>query len=285
VPLDGSEQARSALPYALTLAGETGTIVLLTVVPPDSAVDEETARSAPHLGLNLVAEELRQAGRQVEVQVASGDPAQEIVAAGKAAATIAIGSHGRGAIGRLIHGSVADAVARAATVPVLVVRAGQPGLAPAVISRLVLPLDGSPLAEAAIPVATALARRLGATLFLVRAVNIAEILPPAVGMGEAIPFDAYDETAQELDTEAREYLEAMAGRLREEGFAVETKVLSGPPAAAIGEATRAGDVVVLCSNERSGVMRWLLGSVTEELMHSDDRPVMLVPAPEAVVAG
>jgi nucleotide-binding universal stress UspA family protein len=227
-----------------------------------------------------VAEELRQAGRTVEVQVANGDPAQQIVAAGNEAATIVIGSHGRGALDRLIHGSVADAVARAASVPVMVVRAGPPGLQPAVISRLVLPLDGSPLAEEAIPVATELARRLGASLFLVRAVNIAEILPPAVGMGEAIPFDAYDETAQELDTEARQYLDTTAGTLREQGLTVETQVLSGPPAAAINEVTKAGDIVILCSHERSGVMRWLLGSVAEELVHSEDRPVMLVPASE-----
>jgi nucleotide-binding universal stress UspA family protein len=130
-----------------------------------------------------------------------------------------------------------------------------------------------------------LARRLGASLFLVRAVNIAEYLPPAVGMGEAIPFDAYDETAEELDKESRQYLDGMATKLRGEGFAVETKVLSGPPAAAISEATKPGDVVVLCSHERSGVVRWLMGSVAEGLVHSDDRPVILVPASEAAAAG
>jgi nucleotide-binding universal stress UspA family protein len=234
------------------------------------------------VALKLVADELRAAGTTVETDVRTGDPAAQIVAAAAngGAAMIVIGSHGQGALDRLIHGSVADQVAREATVPVMVVRSAQAAAGPVVISRLVLPLDGSSLAEESIPVATDLVKRLGAALFLVRAVNIAEYLPPAVGMGEAIPFAAYDETAEELDTESRNYLDGMAAKLREAGFSVETKVLSGPPAAAIAEATKPGDVIILCSHERSGVMRWLLGSVAEDLVHGDDRPVILVPASE-----
>ena len=85
-------------------------------------------------------------------------------------------SHGRGAIGRLLHGSVADSVAREATVPVMVVRAGQVQPGPVGITRLVVPLDGSPLAETALPVAEAISRRLGTPISLVRVVNPATLI-------------------------------------------------------------------------------------------------------------
>lgn len=282
VPLDGSEQSRSAIPYAQTLAGTNGALILLTVVP---SADELTVDDgAPlHAALEIAATELRQAGQTAETQVLVGDPAEQIVAAATTdgAALIAIGSHGRGAIGRLIHGSVADKVAREAAVPVLVVRAAPTETGPAAVNRLVVPLDGSTLSEGSLPVATALAKRLAVPLALVRAVNIAEFMPPAVGMGEAIPFDVYDQTQAELEQDARQYLDAQATKLREAGFTVETHVLSGPPAAAIAEATKPGDVIVLVSNERSGVVRWLMGSVAEELVHRDDAPVILVPATES----
>lgn len=278
VPLDGSEQSRSALPYARALAGAKGMIILLTVVPSADELTTEGGGQPLHAALTIVAAELREAGQTVETDVVAGDPAEQIIAAGSGSEMIVIGSHGRGAIDRLIHGSVADKVARESTVPVMVVRSAPAGTGPATISRLVLPLDGSPLAAESLPLATLLSRQLGAPLYLVRAVNIAEFMPPAVGMGEAIPFDVYDQTEQELEEEAHQYLDGVAAKLRGQGLSVETHVLSGPPAAAIAEATKPGDVIVLCSNERSGVMRWLLGSVAEELIRGDNVPVVLVPA-------
>ena len=89
-------------------------------------------------------------------------------------------------------------------------------------------------------------------------------MPPAVGIGEAIPFEIYDEAEKEMEQDARHYLDAMAQKLREQGLPVATSVLTGPPATAIKEATHLGDVLVLSSHERTGVMRWLLGSVAEQ---------------------
>jgi nucleotide-binding universal stress UspA family protein len=283
VPFDGSEQSRSALPYAATLAGADGTITLLTVVPPGA---DEAAAPAALARLETAAVELRAAGYSVENRVLSGDPAQHIIeaAANGGAEMIVMGSHGRGAVGRLIHGSVADHVSRETTVPVMIVRSAAAIAGPVGILRLVLPLDGSPLAEESIPVATAISRRLGTPLLLVRAVDLAAIMPPAIGMGEAIPFELYDQTEEQMEKEARDYLDAVAMRLRAQGFSVMTQVLSGPPTAAIGEATKLGDIVVICSHERSGVMRWLLGSVAERLVRDDDAPVILVPATAAAAA-
>lgn len=278
-PLDGSEQSRSALPYAEALASPGSEIILLTVVPASGALPPPDGEEPLPDFLEDAAGALRAAGFTVETRVLAGDPAGHIVeaAANDGADMIVMASHGRGVLGRLLHGSVADRVAREATVPVMVVRAAQQQPGPVAIARLVLPLDGSPLAEQSIPVATALAKRLAIPLILVRAVNMADLMPPAIGMGEAIPFQIYDETEEEMNKEATSYLDAQAEKLRQEGLTVTTKVLSGPAASAISDVTQASDVVVLCSHERTGFTRWLMGSVAEELVRDDDCPVILVP--------
>ncbi|MGH2616825.1 MAG: universal stress protein, partial [Thermomicrobiales bacterium] len=103
------------------------------------------------------------------------------------------------------------------------------------------------------------------------------------GFGEAIPPEMYAETEEQLEQEARGYLDGIAQSLREQGLPVATKVLIGSPATAIMEATHLGDVVVLCSHERTGVMRWLLGSIAETLTREDQAPIILVPASESAL--
>lgn len=281
VPLDGSQEARSALPYAAALAAPGGPIELLTVVKDQKDL-ADGGEASVQAALEAAGAELRAAGYDVKTRVLVGDVPGHIVeaAANGGAYMIVMASHGRGAFQRLIHGSVADKVAREATVPVMVIRSAQRQPGPVGITRLVVPLDGTALSEQSLPVAKAISRQLGTPLVLVRAVNIAEFMPPAVGMGEAIPFDVYDQTEEEMEKDASGYLDALAGTLRSEGLTVVSQVLSGPPAAAITEATKPGDVVILCSNERGGVMRWLMGSVAEQLVRDDDVPIILVPAPD-----
>jgi nucleotide-binding universal stress UspA family protein len=278
VPLDGSPEARAALPYAAALATPGTEIILLTVTR--SSGDEDAARA----DLETAAQRLRVAGQMVRTEVAVGNPARRIVdaAADLRPEMIVMASHGRGALGRLIYGSVADQVGRESPVPVMVVRTRQLAPGPVGITRLVVPLDGSPRAEAALPVATAISRRLGTPISLLRVVDPAVLMPPAVGMGEAIPFEIYDEAEKELELEARRYLETMAQTLREQGLPVAISVPMGPAASSIEEATSLGDVLVLSSHERTGVRRWLLGSVAEKLSREDESPVILVPAPDHV---
>ena len=275
VPIDGSAEANAALPYAAALATPGMEIVLLTVVP---SADADSARAS----LETAAQRLRVAGRSVRTEVAAGDPARSIVdtAADLGAEMIVMASHGRGAVGRAIHGSVADQVGRESPVPVMVIRAKQAEPGPIGITRLVVPLDGSSRAEAALPVAIAISRRLGTPLSLVRVVDPTDLMPPAVGMGEAIPFEIYDEAEKELEQKARHYLDTVAQKLREQGLPVATSVLMGSPASSIEKATHLGDVLVLSSRERTGVMRWLLGSVAEQLTREDESPVILVPGPD-----
>lgn len=272
IPLDGSPEALGAIPYAVALGGANAQLELLTVIH-DQSEHAAAESQLQHAAATVVG------GDAVRTRILTGDPASEIVeaAANGGASVIVMASHGRGALGRLLHGAVADKVARDATTPVMVIRKELEAPGQAGISRLVLPIDGSALAEQSLPFATAVAQRLGVPLLLARSVNAAEMMPPAVGMGEAIPFQVYDEAEREMRQEAEQYLANVAAKLRSGGQNVSAQVLFGPPAAAISEITHPGDVVILVSHERTGIARWLMGSVAEQLVRIDECPVILVP--------
>lgn len=138
VPLDGSEVGEAALPTAEALAGPLGAeLIVLRVVEPLSAVEAVAAAGvvAPDAlflreleakeYLGRVRERLARAGRRVRAELRRGQAAPEILAAvaDTKADLVAMSSHGRTGLGRLLFGSVAQAVLARATVPVLLVRA------------------------------------------------------------------------------------------------------------------------------------------------------------------
>ena len=141
-PIDGSDLALRAMPWAAKLAGPGGTVVLLRVVPPQPAYadsllalagqgEDGVARiqaawdATANADLDEAASALKSTGVTVEREIAAGEADEEIVAAAQRHKVdfIAMASHGRGAIGRAIFGSVADRVTRETTVPTLVLRA------------------------------------------------------------------------------------------------------------------------------------------------------------------
>lgn len=149
VPLDGSDLAEQALPYAEALA-ESGRQLILLEVGQDSDDDLRALE--------------RHADSGARLETAQGDPTEQIlqVAQDLGVGLIVMTTNGRGAVGCWAFGSVADQVTRRSPVPVFVVRPREEDgsdVSP-VIRRLVVPLDGSALAEEALPTAVSLAKRL-----------------------------------------------------------------------------------------------------------------------------
>lgn len=137
--------------------------------------------------------------------------------------------------------------------------------------RIMVPLDGTPASEAALPVAESLAKRTDTTFVLVRAVEAPDDLVHVI----AARRDAVDA--------ADRYLETVATALSARGFKkVKIVPLYGPPAAAILEAARTHDpdVIVMATSGRSGVRRLMLGSVAETVARGTQTPVFLVRAGE-----
>ena len=263
VPLDGSPEAEQALPYAEALA-EPGCQLILLEVGEDP--DSEFALLDRH------------AGSCARLETASGDPAEQILRTARdfGVGAVVMTTHGRGALGRWAFGGVAYAVTRHSPVPVMVVRPGEATPEPA-LRRLVVPLDGSPLAEIALPVAQSLARRLGLPVRLVTAVDPVSFVPSAVAPALAFDAEVYSETLAALRGEAEAWLTRASEALREAGVDASWEILSGSPYVAITDALRPGDVVVMTSHGRSGVTRLLLGSVAEKLIREGPTPVILVP--------
>jgi nucleotide-binding universal stress UspA family protein len=185
-------------------------------------------------------------------------------------------THGRGGLGRIWLGSVADRLLHSLRVPLLLVRPAVEGRlpAPSVLERIVVPLDGSLLAETVLEHAVTLVTLFGAELQLIRVVPPALYLPPALDF----PFTYDPALDAALEQEATEYLAMLAGRLRSRGLRVATTVERNAfVAEALLTAVQAapGSLVCVSTHGRSGPGRALLGSVADKLVRGASCPVLI----------
>jgi nucleotide-binding universal stress UspA family protein len=137
------------------------------------------------------------------------------------------------------------------------------------LKTILVPLDGSALADRALPVALALAAKCDGRTVLVRA-----------ALAHTLPGVDPTEAQVRAIAEAEDHLAVAAGRLTAQGHAVETAVPYGEPADAIIEEIqiRRPDLVVMASHGRSGLGRWVYGSVADAVLRRAEVPVVLVPA-------
>ena len=150
--------------------------------------------------------------------------------------------------------------------------------------RILVPLDGSPLAERALDMTTLLAQRKAASDGSFQPLVI---LFRAVDLSLWLDLDLESARAQAMEAASR-YLEEQAETLRREGITVETAVRLGNSAETILEHTleRQADLIVMSTHGRSGLARWALGSVAERVVRTTSVPVLLIPdAAPASLAG
>jgi nucleotide-binding universal stress UspA family protein len=284
VPLDGSALSRRALPYAAALAHATGARLLLARVAhaspffaEDLAVAQLAAIGEAEADLEAATRLLRAEGLQVEARVPYGPAAPGILDEARFCHVdlVVMSTHGRSGLGRWLYGSVADEVLRATEVPVLVVPPGAPGgWSRDGDAHVLVPLDGSELAEEALRPAADLAAALGATLVLLRVVE-----PFYYGYMYGEPYPPAPEVQAEAALAvARGYLDGLATRLGDGEVAVEIRVEVGPPAATIASVAHelGASAIALATHGRSGLARVVLGSVATGLLHRADAPILLV---------
>lgn len=296
VPLDGSPFAEQALPLAARIAERTGGKLRLALVHelPSAPVDLLAARmyAAMELGtrraerayLRRIQARLREGGTRLSSAVTmTGKPgptlSQYVHELGMDLVVMA--THGRGGVRRAWLGSVADHLIRALNVPVLLVRPheGERAVKPSVEpTEILVPLDGSPLAEEAIPIAVLLARGLGLEISLL------QVVVPVLLSSDPILANPYDEdlTAGVRD-QAQDYVRDLAERLRSQGVrASGTAAIGWYPTDTILSLARPERVamVVIATHGRGGVRRLALGSVADKVVRGAEVPV-LVYRPEA----
>jgi nucleotide-binding universal stress UspA family protein len=207
-------------------------------------------------------------------------------AAATGADLLVMTTHGRGPMARFWLGSVADALVRQASIPILLVQPKEaaPDLAQEpVLRRVLIPLDGSELAEQILEPALALGTATQAEYTILRVVK--QMTPagydPASGRVSGLR-ESLLKQLQELDrrnwTEAQEYLERLAGGLRARPLTVQTRVVSHeqPATAILDDAQKnAVDLIALATQGRGGLKRLLLGSVADKVVRGAATPVLV----------
>ncbi|HXT35742.1 MAG TPA: universal stress protein [Chloroflexota bacterium] len=296
IPLDGSPLAEQGLHTARGLARETGAALLLLTARPFSMLSGADEREKERIALRKTQQYLqrtRQAlesqGFTVRVQMMPGNAVSAILFTAEAEADriglISMATHGHTGLRHALLGSVAAAVVRESTTPLLLTRAAGRSNPPEVTpyQRILVALDGTPFAETALRFLAA--HRLGRAgeLMLLRVVTREPIWPLPMGYAgnEAVMFYQQAREVTERDQqEADEYLRSL-GAAQLPGWTWKPVVALDDPAAAILEAARTGqaDLIVLATHARQGLDRLLHGSVAHEVLKRAEIPVLLLHGP------
>jgi nucleotide-binding universal stress UspA family protein len=294
-PLDGSTLAEQVLPYVKMLAKPNSVpITLLRVnvpVPPDLiAISQDISTEQVSANIRADAEEylekmaapLREQGMSVTQQVVEGIPAACIVDEGdrEPGTLIAMSTHGRSGVARWALGSVTDKVLHATDCPLLIIRSGEeaPLETEAItLKSLIVPLDGSELAEQVLPHAVALAKSHDLNVILVRVTPLAGDYYRYMDY----PLPEFDNLPEQMDAEAVEYLQSQSQKLRSQGVPkVEERLIHGPPAIAVADFAKEApsSLVAMTTHGRSGLERWVLGSVADRVVRHSGGPVLVIRA-------
>lgn len=285
VPLDGSLFGEHALPLALSISRRAGArLQLLRVHVPyafmytDSiSVYADVADQAFQEQERAYLEEVSKRLAKVSVPVTAGiAEGMEIAGMVKAFADrnasdlIVMTTHGYGPLTRFWLGSVADELIRRSSVPVLLVRPQEREVDlthEPVLHQLLIPLDGSELAEQVLGPAAALGSLMKADFTLLRVVP-----------SRTEPAGPSEPALEQAKAEAQAYLERVAARLRDQALTVQTQVVSGKQAAvSILEVAQhhSTDLIALETHGRRGLSRLRLGSVADKVVRGACTPVLV----------
>ncbi|MFZ1399280.1 MAG: universal stress protein [Candidatus Promineifilaceae bacterium] len=287
VPLDGSELAERPLPAALMIAeAVTGQIVLLTAVTAEPF--EEIVEPGPELRQRLV-----QAGQAeaksylksvrnrlmptpatLKTELASGPAAQAILdyAQSEDVDLIFMSSHGRSGVSRWAYGSVADKVLHHASCAVAIIRA-QVKYESLAHKRILVPLDGSETAEAALIPALNLVKAIGGELLLLRVIDL-----PSIPDIRQLTGSSREQIIADEQHRADNYLQSVKQSFSQAQRPIATHVAVGPAAETIiAYADRQSvGLILISSHGRSGIGRWVFGRVTGKVLQAANCATLVI---------
>jgi nucleotide-binding universal stress UspA family protein len=289
IPLDGSRLAERSLAFVPSLSRLDGlNVTLVSVVNPAEDVHMLSQAEASDREANVLRTYLHEVAGdmqkhhniQVATEVLRGNPADAILERLRtgAADLLVVSTHGRSGLSRWRIGSVADKLIRGAACETLVVgpRAGdtegwlEMGAVPP-FKKILVPVDGSELAEQAVASAQRFAKAFESEVHVVRVINV-------VSYGDGLMMEsAYTpQLIDSLQEAADEYVAGIAGRISAPG-GVRTKVLVGSPAITLEQYVEVAsiDLVVMTTHGRGGIARLALGSVTDRML-GGEAPVLVV---------
>lgn len=276
--LDTSEPAEAVIPYAVHLADKMGSELDVVNVIEGEVSSERLAKAY----LDKIVDDIKEPGirkkRSVILRGKAADQILDYVERNKID-IIASASHGHSGIRKWFIGSTVDKIVRGTKVPVLLVHSKEKGSISrqaAVFTHVLLPLDGSKAAEAALPITESIANKIKVRVSLIRAVS--PLVDQYAGPPEGYVVDYTGKVMQALEEEATDYLKQTAKFFEEKGILVSITMIMGSPATEILKyiEKQKVDLVVMSTHGRTGFGRWILGSVANKILHSVEIPLLIV---------
>ena len=280
VPLDGSSVSEQIVPYARFFADAYGIPVeLLRITDPDARPPFRPSENSGQY-LKKIAAEYFSGTTSIAAEV--GAPATVIVdhAKNDPSCLIAMATHGISGARRWLLGSVTSKVVQTATNPLLLIRPSHnfDASRPVSIDQIFVPLDGSGLAEKTLPHACALTKRLNLEIQLLRVYSLPM---DAYVVADGVIAQGPAQYREELAKQAQDYLDGKVAGLRAEGFKrVVGIALEGDAASEIIDlaSKSTNSLIAMSTHGRSGIGRWVLGSVAEKIIQHAHNPVLLIRA-------
>jgi len=291
IPLDGSGLAEAILPDAIALARRLRACLILLHISEQHA--PATIHGEHHVAdaseaetyLRALAQKWSQPEARVEWHV-HGDEGRGVTkmivdqAAELGADLIVLSTHGQSALREKLLGSIAQQVVHEGRVPVLLIRPQKdatPG--PHAFQNILLPLDGDRVHETAVPVATALADALGATIHLVNVVPTIETLSGQESAPGAVLPNAMRAVLDLAQQGGADYLRRVRAQIR---GATTAEVVRGDPARAIVSTAQSvqADLIVMATHGRMGLGAFWSASVAPKVLDEFTEPLLLLRAAE-----
>jgi nucleotide-binding universal stress UspA family protein len=284
VPVDGSDESKHVLPYVSYLAGKFDFTVHLLGV----GIGSKRRRVNQLLDdyLNEVSADLHAENIKAEIVMRYGRPAEEILAYNESDKfdLILMTTHGRGGITRWWIGSVAEQVVCESPTPVLLIRSKAEESFPEVkkvsFDNILVPLDGSEIGETALPYVEELAAKTDSCVTLMHVIPAHYTFDPKAGNDNGNNLNESTQKASE------EYLHGIAGLLEQRSIRAICKVGNGDPANVVVDYAGENNIglIAMSTHGRSGVARWVLGSVADKVLHESETPLWLVRSSKMVIS-
>ncbi|MFC1846249.1 universal stress protein [Chloroflexota bacterium] len=283
VPLDGSGEGKSVLPYIRDLAQRFNSSVYVIGVGIGSKQRRVNYLLKEYI--DEISNELCAENIDTKPVMIYGVPADEIIACAEKndIDLITMATHGRGGITRWWIGSVAERVICESTTPVLLVRSKRieetEAIKKAPIKNIIAPLDGSDIGESALSNAETIALKTGASIHLLH------IITPLGGLELNLFGPDLKGIVKAINDSADNYLNGLVEDLNNKGISTKCIVMEGDPADIIVEEAKKhqDSLIAMSTHGRSGIARWILGSVADKVLHEATVPIWLVRSPKMII--
>lgn len=283
LPLDGSAEAESPLPYIKDFSNKFNAKVHVLGVGIGDKRRKVNRLLTDYI--ECTANNLTQEGILARPHVLYGHANEQILLFTKETAIdlIIMATHGRSGVTRWWIGSVAENIVTEATLPVLLIRSKHLRENEAnktkTFHHILVPLDGSSLGESALQHVGILASKLEATI------NLLHVIHSFDGLGFDIPGYDLKIMTKKLSDSGKKYLKNISEKLKNKGIKTSSKVIVGNPANTIIDYAlqEKVDLVAMSTHGRSGITRWVLGSVADKVLRESSLPLWLVRSPKMTV--